>query len=394
MTLRGVFGVGPLDELLGDIPPQSLLLLENEPGVDAEAFPLQAVHHELAAGGEVVYFVNNRRPTSVIDALNALGLQADAAQRKRFHFIDAFSALQGLREEATYQVQNPQDLALTTLTIERAAMEHPKALFVLDSLSTLFDLVPAAQVIEAFPRLQKALRKFRLAAVLLTKWPYSEDLTPLRKHFDGHVLLRGVQDRIVFSQYFQVERAPAPGPHALGRPLLYRTLKPGGVKVYIPKIVITGPHHAGKTSFIHSAADTAASADFRGTTVGIDHGHVDLEGLTADLFGTPGQERFDPILKSITGESLGVIIMVDSTRPETFPRAREMLQKTWRVGLPAIIAANKQDMPKALKPEQVALGIHGPENIRVVGCVAGDRTSARAVLKQLIDQILIKGVEA
>ena len=75
---------------------------------------------------------------------------------------------------------------------------------------------------------------------------------------------------------------------------------PGGVKIYIPKILVTGPYHAGKTSFIQSASFRSVSVNRENlegnneTTVALDFGHVKLGGFVVELFGTPGQERFDP----------------------------------------------------------------------------------------------------
>jgi len=182
-------------------------------------------------------------------------------------------------------------------------------------------------------------------------------------------------------------------PPADAKPRLYKSMKPGGVFVYIPKIVVTGPFNAGKSSFVRAISDTSVSVDHLGTTVALDHGRVTMDGLTADVFGTPGQARFDPILKVVAGQAVGVILVVDSTKPDTFPRAREMLNQTWKQGLPGIVAANKQDEPDALPPAEVARLLSPPPHVRVVGCSGQDQESGRAVLRMLIEQIL-EGVTA
>jgi uncharacterized protein len=192
---------------------------------------------------------------------------------------------------------------------------------------------------------------------------------------------------VTTGQYFVVERAQG-APVREPRPRLFKALKPGGVHVYVPKIVVTGPYNAGKSSFIHAISDTAVSADHLGTTVALDHGRITLEGLTADIFGTPGQARFDPILRIVGGQAVGVIVVVDSTKPDSLDRARDMLQQMWRQGLPAIIAANKQDLPGALTPAEVARLMDPPQGIKVVGCQGQDRESGRQVLRELLDQIL------
>jgi uncharacterized protein len=255
----------------------------------------------------------------------------------------------------------------------------------------VLDQAPPQAFSKAMPRFRAALKGFPLAAALLTRWPYGMELESLLRAFDGLVNLKGVEDRVLVNQYFTIERAP--WRNGLDtKPRLYKTLKPGGVFVYIPKIVITGPYHAGKTTFIQTLSDTAVSVNRLGTTVALDHGHVTFDGLTMDLFGTPGQERFDPLLKTIAGQALGVIVVVDSTRPESLERAREMMQLTARQGLPVIVAANKQDETGALPAADIANRLNAPSHVRVVGCVGKKRDSALAVLGELIHQIMMKEV--
>ncbi|TAK90670.1 MAG: GTP-binding protein [Burkholderiaceae bacterium] len=53
------------------------------------------------------------------------------------------------------------------------------------------------------------------------------------------------------------------------------------------------------------------------TTVGIDYGEVDLgQGEKLLLFGTPGQERFDFMWEILARRALGIILLVDNSRPD------------------------------------------------------------------------------
>ena len=140
----------------------------------------------------------------------------------------------------------------------------------------------------------------------------------------------------------------------------------------ISKIIVTGPFNAGKTSFIHSASIKAISVDRLGTTVALDHGHVEYKGFSVDLWGTPGQERFDPILNLLSGESLGVIVVVDSTNPQGFDRAKDMLVITKTSGLPSVIAANKANLKGALKIKDIREKMKLPEEIPIIPVVADD----------------------
>lgn len=379
-------GVPQLDRILAPLPERALLLVANDPGIEAEPFLYHVVHDRLANGGEVVFVCYNRTPESILGAMQALGLDVLEAA-PRLHFLDAFSPLMGLPTLGRIP-RSPADPASMADELEALAAEHPGATLVFDSLSTLLDQATAERFVPAFARLERAMRGFPLAEALWTRWPYGRETDALLQRFDAIVGVRAVEDRVATGAYFRVERA-AWRPNVDTQPRLFRTLKPGGVNVYIPKIVVTGPYNAGKSSFIHEVSDTAVSVDHLGTTVALDHGRVTMEGLTTDLFGTPGQSRFDPLLKIISGQALGVIVVVDSTKPDSFPRAREMLLQTWRQGLAGIIAANKQDLPGALAPDEVKRILDPPPRVKVVGCTGQDRESGRAVLRQLIDQILL-----
>lgn len=379
-----------LDHMLSPMPPGATLLLLNDPGVEAEPFLYQAAHSHLVEGGTVVYATANRAPATVTAAMADYGFDP-GPHAGRLVFLDAFSSLMGSRGDATYAVDDPANLEKVALALERAAREHSDAVLLVDALSTFLDHAPPEAFAAALPRMHRAMKRFRMAAALFTRWPYGLDLEDLLAPFDSVVTLRGVEERVMFRQYFAVERAAWTG-NVDAKPRLYRAMKPGGVYVYIPKVLVTGPHNAGKSCFIHAVSDTSASADYGGTTVALDHGHVTVDGLTADLFGTPGQSRFDPILKTLAAQALGVIVVVDATDPDTFPRAREMMQQTWQHGLPAIIAANKQDQPGALAPEVVASLLGVPPHVKVVGCTGKDPASARRVLRELIDQILERSV--
>lgn len=384
-------GVPQLERLLEPMPEGATLVFTSDPGVEAEPFLYQLANAALQDGRDVVYLVTNRAPSSVLRGMDEFGFAA-TAPRAKLRFVDAFSALMGQGSNAEVMVNTPNDPAAIARALRKISADHPKAVLVVDSLSTILDNAQPEPFLAAFPALLDAMRTFSFTAALFTRWPYAEEVTRSLDAFDGHVNVKAVEDRVILSQYFRLERASWKG-EVDGKPRLYRSVKPGGVLVYIPKIVVTGPFNAGKSSFVHAVSDIAVSADHLGTTVALDHGRVTMDGLTADVFGTPGQARFDPILRVVAGQALGVIVMVDSTKPDSFERAREMLHLVWKKGIPGIVAANKQDVPGALSPEEVARLLQPPPTVRVVGCTGSDPASAKNVLRDLIEQILV-GVPA
>ena len=93
------------------------------------------------------------------------------------------------------------------------------------------------------------------------------------------------------------------------------------------KILFTGTMGAGKTTAIGAISEIApvvtdvANSDTSvaksRTTVGLDFGLVTLDsGDRIRLFGTPGQTRFDFLWKILVRNALGLIILIDNSRPD------------------------------------------------------------------------------
>ena len=104
------------------------------------------------------------------------------------------------------------------------------------------------------------------------------------------------------------------------------------------KMVVTGPFSSGKTQFIQTISEIEVVATERkitsdvekiknATTVAMDFGRITVdEELVLYLFGTPGQKRFDFMWEILSEGMLGFVVMVDSTRPETFREAISILK--------------------------------------------------------------------
>jgi len=86
---------------------------------------------------------------------------------------------------------------------------------------------------------------------------------------------------------------------------------------------------------------------------------------------------------------LGFIVIVDSTRPETFKEARNILETFHAYApTPYIVAANKQDLPDAWEVEDIRLALRLDEGIKVLPCIAKDKNSVKTVLLELLYAIL------
>jgi small GTP-binding protein len=167
------------------------------------------------------------------------------------------------------------------------------------------------------------------------------------------------------------------------------------------KMVITGPFSAGKTEFIRTISEidvvsterrisTEAERIKDQTTVAMDFGRITVDDdLVLYLFGTPGQKRFDFMWEILSEGMLGFIVIVDSSRPETFREARSILD-TFRgyADTPYVIAANKQDHEDAWAPDDLRIALKIGPDIRVLPCVANDKEAVKAVLLELLYSIL------
>lgn len=358
------------------------MLLRHDPSVEALPFLLQSAASHIAAGRDVVFVVTGRKPSRHVRAMDDLSGPVD---QRRLHIVDAHSALVGEKEPAAYTVPHPADPTAIVAALERAVADHPNAVVLVESLSALIDRGDAAGFVQLVPRVLAAARKSLFLGGLFTSWPYEPEALAALDAFDAAVTLRGVEERVVLHQSLAIERTPWAQPPP---PVLYKVNRPGGVLAYIPKIIILGPHGAGKTTFVHAVSDKALSVERMGTTVAMDRGTATLDGVRAEVFGTPGQERFDPLLPTLASQAVAAILLVDATQPETFARAKEMLQKVWRRGLVVAIALNKSDLKGALRPADARRRLAAPKDVEVLACTAQDPASARKVLTKLVDQVL------
>lgn len=167
------------------------------------------------------------------------------------------------------------------------------------------------------------------------------------------------------------------------------------------KMVVTGPFNSGKTAFIQTVSEIDVVATERkitseaekvkeSTTVAMDFGRITVDDeLVLYLFGTPGQKRFDFMWEILSEGMLGFIVMVDSTRPETFREARSILE-TFRAYAPTpyIVAANKQDKPDAWEIGDMRIALRLDKNIQMIPTTALDKNSVKSVLIDLLTNIL------
>lgn len=167
------------------------------------------------------------------------------------------------------------------------------------------------------------------------------------------------------------------------------------------KMVVTGPFSAGKTEFISAVSEidvvsterrisSSAEKIKETTTVAMDFGRITVDDdLVLYLFGTPGQRRFDFMWEILSEGMLGFIVLVDSTKPETFREAKRILETFESyASTPYVVAANKQDNNDAWEPEDLRIILRLDSSVKVLPCVALNKESVKNVLLELLYSIL------
>ncbi len=167
------------------------------------------------------------------------------------------------------------------------------------------------------------------------------------------------------------------------------------------KIVITGDFNAGKTTLVKTMSQVPIkSADQpilhqplgiakSTTTVDMDYGLVRVDSeIILQLFGTPGQARFEFMWEMLARGMAGYVVMFDSSRPATFERTNYILDYfAGLANVPFVVAANKQDCNGALPAAYIRHRLNLPSQVPVIPCIAYERAKAKNVLIALIQRL-------
>ncbi|HOO96315.1 MAG TPA: ATP/GTP-binding protein [Caldisericia bacterium] len=166
------------------------------------------------------------------------------------------------------------------------------------------------------------------------------------------------------------------------------------------KVLVTGPFASGKTSFISKISEIPVVSTEKSltdetrvvkekTTVALDFGRITIdEDLVLYIFGTPGQERFSYMWDVLSVGAYGLVVTVDSTDYRSIIQGRRYLAFFLpKLKIPCIIAANKQDLPNALKPDEISTLLGIDPSIEVLPCTTTEGDSVKKVLLRLFETI-------
>jgi uncharacterized protein len=377
-----------LDDFLGGgIPEGSSILFCAVPGVECEAFGYQIINGMVEDGSTGFIFTNVTEPNNIIYEFSRYGWDLERyMEEEKVFFVDGTSNFIGIPPVGKYSINEISQMEDVVL---KAIDDTSDGIGVINNLSTLIDYFDDDKILEILNNWNERARANNTILVyIFTKWDYEPELIDsIKNSVDAVVSLTSIEERVIIGQGFMVTCST--WTHPQNSMVLFFVLQPGGVKIYIPKILVTGPYNAGKSSFVRSISKKSVSVDRMAlekfpTTIAMDIGHIDHNGFVADIFGTPGQERFDLMLDVLAKEAVGAFIMVDSSSPQTFGRAKEMINKTQAEAIPKVIIANKQDLPGALSPEEIREAMKLDKNIPIIPSIVTENNGVELALDALL----------
>ena len=238
-----------LDDFLGGgIPSGYSIMFCAVPGVECEAFGYQMLNGIIEDGDKGFIFTNVAEPNNIIYEFDRYGwnLQKHLEEGKVF-FIDGSSNFIGVPPTGKYSIDEMSQIEEVVL---KGIDDVPNGVGVINNLSTMLDYLEEDAIINIMNKWnQRAKENKTVLVYIFTKWDYQpEVIDSIKNAVDSVVSLTSIEERVIIGQGFMVTCAS--WKHPASNMVLFFVLQPGGVKIYIPKILVTGPYNAGKSSFV------------------------------------------------------------------------------------------------------------------------------------------------
>ena len=377
-----------MDERLRLAEGRSRVLFISSPGIDPAPYGVNAAVAALKEGFQVTYIVNNTPADAIRAVADIMGFDLEEwEQAGTLRILDSFSGYMNIPSNEEHRLDTPQDTK--AMIDSMCSLTPPGHVVVFDSMSSYLDMCEGGETdgMERLMHIVGETCKQHHFVGLFSTWGYEpENITTIREAFDTVLALQPVEQLTIVRQFLRAEKIDGHLETNFVVPI--KVMRPGGVRVFFPKILVTGPFHSGKSSIVKAISTSSVSVDRLGTTIAMDHGYLDYKGFAADIFGTPGQEPFDPILEFLAEEAVAVILVVDATKPETFTRAQRMLQLTKGYALPLVVAANFSDLEEALTPDEVRDRLELQLDVPVVPTVAVRGAGAEELLERIFELLM------
>lgn len=382
-------GIPGLEYLLdGGIPKGKSLVYYNYimPGIDGEVFGLQTIYATLKKGGIGVFVLSETMPEIIKIRFKEFGWDIDSITNRLF-FVDSYNPLSGAPSKEKYIISNPDNIDKFSKTIRQMLKELPPSTIVFESLSIIMDLCGEKETIEAVKIWNRiAEENGHIMIYNFISGSYSYETLDIIKNdlFNAVISIGGITERGLSGQYFKVSKADWTKENK--KSIFYRILRPGGIRILIPKIFVLGsPFDARMSDFVRAHFKRAKSVIKLDTTIAMNHGNLDSISFSPDILTIPGLKQLIPIVKLLRGECIGFFVFADSTNPDNSIHAEEILEITKTCELPYIIVAKKQDSPRALTLEEIRKKLKVPEDVLIVPALEKDEKGEVETFELLIN---------
>ena len=202
--------------------------------------------------------------------------------KDKLSMIDGFSYTAGKRSKEEFQVKvktteiQPYTEVLKNVVFDAFNKKgKKKTAFVFDSLDYWIGYWGLMEkIINDFKGTisKKSILYYLLADVGLN----ANETKKLRKMFDYVIFLKAMEKKGLVFKHIDVAK-----PKLDTKIPFEMTIS--GISIYVPKILVVGPFHAGKSTMVRALSERPINVDRMGTTVALDHGWVERNGFAVDI---------------------------------------------------------------------------------------------------------------
>ena len=377
-------GIEFLDGKLGGgfSRPSAILFFSDRPS-EKRLFAEQFLMTGIKEGERCLYVDFFRAPQLARRELSKFG----PIPEDRLVFVDATSAQLLIPSTERYSIRKPDDLDHIMDTVERAVRETKPVRVVIDSMEFLADRFPKEHVFHRWRQLLDVGKaQGSVVSYLFLNWTYEQaEIHRIEDMSDYTVEFQSRMRTGILQHFLRLRENRPDGIRTNWVPFTFKELV--GLSIYLPRILVTGPVNAGKSTVVRTLCKNAMSVDRMGTTVAFDYGNVQVMGIEAEVFGTPGQERFEFIFKIFARELNGVLLVVDRSNPGELARARQMLDLVGR-DTPLVVLANKADRAGTTSLDEIRRALDIGPQVPVVSTVATEGEGVGEALTILAEMVV------